>query len=312
MSKETDNFITEVGNVPKPQNSVGILKADVKGFLNIITNENWIMKREQIFWKRITNVTTLTGWLTNKVNLIELEWWEKVVMKIGTDLSREADFFWFVSKHKIKPFPKLLEMDDSWNILIFEFKEWINWKDIVDWLNGTNWKTIWNEFWEILNNLHSVSVDIDNDKKQKSIKEMLGYLSVKSQLFEQSEYDNEINKLRELLLISNQKFVMLHWDFSPHNCLFEENQKWIYSISTVLDPSGRVSYWVGYFDVVYLLNTRWNKNKEQLRKWFIEKYSIDFTDPLLIQFEKVMRMYLAEIYFAMWDEASSKEIIQTI
>lgn len=283
-----------------------------KSFLSIITNESWIMKREQIFWKRIINVTTLVGWLTNKVYLIELEWWEKVVMKIGDNLSREADFFWFVSKNKIEPFPRLLDVEESWKILIFEFKKWINWKDIVDWLNTLNWVSLWNEFWEILNNLHSVSIDIDNEKKQKSIKEMLDYLSVKSKLFGQSEYDNEINKLRELLLVSNQKFVMLHWDFSPHNCLFKTNEEWLHSISTVLDPSGRVSYWVSYFDVAYLLNTRWNKNKEQLRKWFIEKYPINFTDPLFIQFEKVMKMYLVEIYSAIGDEVSSKEIIKTI
>lgn len=134
---------------------------------------------------------------------------------------------------------------------------------------------------------------------------MIIYLKTNTQIFQQTDYNNELNKLRWLLEKSSINYSMLHGDFSPHNCLFEKDNKNMFNVSTILDPSARAWYWISFFDIVYLFNTRWNKDKNNLKKGFLQKYNADTQNLLFIQFEKIMRMYLIEIYYSMWDIESS-------
>lgn len=249
---------------------------------------------------------------TNLVYVLELKWGKKVVLKLWENLTREAEFFWFISEHHVPQFPKLLEVSKWGKALLLEFKKGINGKEIVDHISESNWKTLWNELWESLQKLHTTKKVMNNSDKAQSIKSMIDYLSVESKIFDQNKYDQELKKLEKLLSQSDIPFVMLHGDFSPHNCLFEKNGNDEYSLSTILDPSGRVAYGVNFFDVVYIFNTRWNKNKDQFMRWFLEKYPIDMYHPLFLQFEKVMRMYLTEIYSVMGDVKSAENIMKKI
>lgn len=308
----TDDKTTVVGRKQIFHWKDGDLRLGVSDLVSLLSDNDWIMKVDYVLWKKIIDRKVLTWGLTNKVYLLELEWRETVVMKVWSELFREAEFFEFVSNNKITAFPKLLEVCQGWKVLIFEFKKWVNGKDVADSLDGPNWQKLWAEFWKILNQIHSVRTCINGRNRWKSIDEMINYLLVQPKIFEQQEYSYELIKLHDLMQKSHRDLVMLHWDFSPHNCLFDRSDDWQYSISAVLDPSARVSTWINFFDIVYLFNTRWNKNKEQLMRGFLTTYPLDLTNPLFVQFDKVMRMYLAEIYFAMWDNESSEDIIKRL
>lgn len=273
--------------------------------------EKWNFNIQDYFDEKILGIKSLEDWKTNGVDLLKFPNNKQIVIKTWNSLERESLFLKFVSENWIDKFPKLFSTKyREGNIdLILEFKEWINWKKIVDLLDDKNWETIWWELWESLNQLHWTNVDVNDEEKELSINQMIGYLTIKdTSYFEQEVFNKELSKLKELILKSENNFVMLHWDFSPHNFLFinDDNN---YSISAILDPSWRVWYGINYFDIVYLFNTRWNKGKEWLKKWFLSKYYIDQANPLYIQFDKVMKMYLIELYPHMSDTESSKNIL---
>ncbi len=290
-------------NQESGENFLGTL--DLSYPLKIVVLKNYM--EEQIM-----RIIPLNWWLTNEVYLFLLKWNKKVVVKKWENLLREMDFFSFVSKNWLSIFPKLLDVKEWGKVLVFEFREWINWKEIVDWITESNWETIWRQFWKSLSELHLIPSKLNVEEKTKWISEMIGYLKVEAKAFSQEDYDKELNLLRDLILSSDKDFVILHWDFSPHNCLFIKNGNNEFNISTILDPSGRIWYWINYFDIVYLFNTRWSKNKWKLKEWFLKEYNIDLADPLFIQFEKLIRMYLIEIYSSIWDTSSAENIKETL
>lgn len=273
--------------------------------LSLVVNNEKILKYEKFAW-----------WLTNEVYLVELEWGKKVVIKIWEDLSREETYFWFFARNWISNsssiLPKLLDSKNWWNTLVLEFREWMNWKDIVDFISDMNWETIWEKFWKSLKDLHWVKANLSKETEIVESKKMLDYVSIHTQVFSQSDYNRELELLKNLIWSSSKDFVMLHWDFSPHNCLFTWNENEGFNISTILDPSWRVWFWINYFDIVYLFNTRWNRNKWKLKEWFLKEYEVDLSDPLFIQFEKVMKMYLIELYYSMWDENFSQKLSEKL
>ena len=251
---------------------------------------------------------------TNKVYLVESSN-QKIVVKIWDDFTREAEFFWYIADLTKDPniiFPRLL--DTRWDdILIIEYKEGINWKEIVDDIDKDNRYHIWIQLGKNLKTLHNISLVWEIDRNIE-IEKMINYLSTNTKIFDQTLYNKELEKFRYELYNTNEKFVLLHWDFSPHNCLFTRNkEKNTINISAILDPSGRVWWWIRYFDISYLMNTRRNKNKAQLARWFNETYKdIDKNNPMYIATENIMKMYLAEIYNDMWDKESSKNILDSI
>lgn len=274
---------------------------------------DWSAKRTRyLLWKRVISWRIMVWWLTNKVYLVDLEWWENVVIKMGADLSREVKFWWFVTNNEDSLFPKLLEGKPWDNRLVLEYREWKNGKEVVDFMSEDDCERMWEQFWKVLRRLHSKPLHLSSEERNTWKEMMIAYLAVQAQLFSQAGYDKELDILREMLSLSKKDFVVLHWDYSPHNCLFEKDKQGGYYISTILDPSGRVDYGVDYFDVVYLFNTRWNRNKEQLKKWFLSEYHIDTLDPLFVQAERVMRMYLAEVYFCMGDIDSVENIMSIL
>ena len=264
-------------------------------FFSILWAEHGVKVRKFVEWQLIT-----------------LDWGEKVVLKEWDELSREHAFYSFISDHSIAWFPRLIEADRSWKSLLLSYCEGINGKEVVDSILASNWVSIWRHLWTILHELHAVSTPLSDEQKNIWIQEMLDYMSVDSKIFDQIAYDLELNRLQKMISKTSQPFVMLHGDFSPHNCLFYKNEHGEYRISTVLDPSARVTYGVKYFDIAYLLNTRWNRNTSETRAWFLESYPIDLSDPLFLQFEKIMRMYLAEIYSIMWDARSAENMLYNL
>lgn len=269
---------------------------------------------KDIVWKDTRYINELSWWLTNKVYLVELLDWQKVVVKIWNDLTREAEFFGCISKYATNTqmlFPKLL--DQKWNdILIIEYKEGINWKDIVDDISENNRYHIWKTLGQNMKILHDIKIT-NNIDKLLEIEKMIDYLSTETKIFDQNTYNQELTNLKDQLQQTNKQFVLLHGDFSPHNCLFiKDNIKSNTYVSAILDPSGRVWRWINYFDITYLMNTRWNKNKIQLKKWFEEVYKVNQDDILYTWVEKIMKMYLAEIYNIMWDQEGSKNILNTL
>ncbi len=263
----------------------------------------------EIVWQEITDIKQLSWGLTNQVYLVQLKDWEKVVVKVWDDLQREIDFFWYMANIDTL-FPKLI--DTKWNnVLIIEYKEGKNWKEVVNNINEDNRYTIWLQLGYAIKKLHSINMPLGIDKKNE-IQKMIDYLSLDNvQIFDQTAYNKNLEQLRACLNKSSSKFILLHGDFSPHNCLFIEDRSG-YHISAILDPSGRVWRWANYFDIAYLMNTRWNKNKSQLKKWFEKEYRVDRDGEFYASVEKTIKMYLAEIYKSMWDIESSKKIVDTL
>jgi len=247
---------------------------------------------------------------TNTVLLVENNDWNKYVVKKSENnlLQREIDFYSYVSKNNIKWFPKLIDKNKNWDTLILEFIEWENWQ-FID-FSWENLEIIWEEFWKILKELHKEGINFNDIEKQKSIDNMINYFNIweNDLVFFKKTFDKEKQKLKKILEENNDCFVMIHWDFSPHNSLFKKDNNWKYHISAILDPSWRAWYWSIFFDIAYLFNTRHVKNKESLKKWFLKRYNINLNSKLFLQFDKVTRMYLIELYNLMWLEKDSKNL----
>jgi len=254
----------------------------------------------QINWKKYKILKLLEWGKTNLVLLAENKYWEKVIIKKvkseNNSLQREIDFYWYIANSDIEWFPKLLDYDTDWKTIIMEFKEWKNWQYIY--IPNKNWEKLWEDFGEKLQNLHKNKIRLTSIERENAIENVINYFNIwKEDLnFFKDTFDIEKEKLKVLLKKDNEDFVMIHWDFSPHNCLFKNDNDWIYYISTILDPSLRVWYGSKYLDITYLFNTRHNKNKEFLKKWFFKKYKINNNSEIFLQFDKVMKMYLKEIY----------------
>lgn len=254
----------------------------------------------KINWKKYKILKSLKWWKTNIVLLSENEEWKKILIKKiinkNYSLQREVDFFWYVSDNNIEWFPKLLDTD-NWNkTIILEFKEWENWQDID--ISKENWEILWEDFWKKLLSLHNNKIELTNNERKKAIYNMINYFDIWEDdlIFFKDNFNNKKEKLKILLENDNEDFVMNHWDFSPHNCLFTKNNNWNYIISTILDPSLRAWYWSKYFDIIYLLNTRHNKYKENFEKWFFKIYEVNKNLELFLKFDEVMKMYLIELY----------------
>lgn len=189
-----------------------------------------------------------------------------------------------------------MEYTSDLKTIILEFKKWENGQYIK--ISDKNWEKLWENFWEKLKNLHKNKIKLTTAEREKEIDNMINYFDIwkKDLTFFKDIFDIEKKKLKDLLKKDNEDFVINHWDLSPHNCLFKKDNNGMYYISTILDPSWRAWYWSKYFDITYLFNTRHNKNKELLKKWFLKKYKIDDNSELFLQFDKVMKMYLKELY----------------
>lgn len=264
----------------------------------------------QINWKIYKILDIFVGGVTNKVFLAEDEQWTKVVIKKSEkdDLKREIDFFWFVSKNNIDGYPKLL---DVWNFdktIVLEYKKWVNWQDID--ILSENWTVLWEEFWVCLKKLH-IEQDLDEQQKNIAIYNIISYFFIWDLKFFEKEFELEKEILKKMMKESNEKFVMNHGDFSPHNCLFVKKKDKKYHLSTILDPSWRAWYGFKYFDIVYLFNTRHIKYKTNLKKWFLKSYTFDKEKKLYKQFDKVMKMYLIELYYLMWFENESLKLLKS-
>lgn len=123
---------------------------------------NW---ENSLLWGKYKIIKELAWWLTNKVYLAKNSDWNNVVIKQWDELKRELEFYWFISDNNISGFPKLIESIGDASKLIFEFKEWVNWKEIVDLLSEKNWYLIWKQLWESINNLHNINIKLTSEEK---------------------------------------------------------------------------------------------------------------------------------------------------
>lgn len=267
-----------------------------------------------INWKKYKILKEIYLWKTNFIALSQDEIWDLFIIKKTKDknisLKREIIFYWFTSKNHFKIFPKILDFSKDNNVIILEYKNWQNSQEIN--IPYNNWYDLWISFWNILKRIHKIKVNLNKIEKQDSINSIIDYFNINEShlTFFQEVFVQEKRELKNMISESKEDFVIIHWDFSPHNCLFLKKPKSKYFIESILDPSLRISYWTIYFDIVYLFNTRHNKNKEKLKKWFLENYNININSELFKKFDKVMKIYLIELYNLMNLKEDSNNILK--
>lgn len=243
---------------------------------------------------KILHIKTLSGGLTNMVYSVETQWW-KYVLKIWEWLVREQEFF--AVANNIPLVPKMLEFFTFGNqqAILMEYKSGINGKNAFDKIQ--DWKYIWKQMWSALRQLHANIHTKTHEAQDEVIGSVLEYLSWGNK-------KSDMEKLEKILWDKNMDIVSLHGDFSPHNCLFNQDETWKYEVSAVFDPSGRITKWPAMFDIFYVLNNRWVKDKESFKKWFLEWYGeIDFKSEEYQMLTKVFTVYLETLYVHLESEA---------
>ena len=236
---------------------------------------------------KIISVTLLSWGLTNIVYSIKTAT-DDFVLKIWEELCREKQFYW--NTKSIALFPKIYSTFHANNqdTILMERKPGINGKEAANKI--TNWIDIWVQMGTVLHQLHKNTIPEKQLEKKVVIESLIAYVTYGNK-------QSDLDSLNVLLEHGDASIVNLHGDFSPHNCLFEKINNWIYRVSAIFDPSWRIEKWPAIFDIFYALNNRWVRDKDAFRIGFIQWYGdINFDSVEYRALSEVFSNYLKALY----------------